>query len=78
VGDFADDACHREMDQWLGEIEEELEDSDRFPPTRRSRPLGPGSCPKCGADTILRNGSHGQFYGCSTFPKCKGSRNVAR
>lgn len=29
-------------------------------------------CPKCGADLRIRKGPRGQFWGCSTFPVCKG------
>jgi len=32
-------------------------------------------CPLCGADMVLREGYKGKFYGCSTFPKCKGTAN---
>ena len=35
---------------------------------------GLGECPKCGKLTIKRTGKFGVFYGCSGFPKCKGSR----
>jgi len=40
------------------------------------KPSGPGECPICGNATKLRNGKFGDFYGCGTFPQCKGSRNV--
>jgi len=38
-------------------------------------------CEKCGADMILRTASRGerkgqQFYGCSSFPKCKNSVSI--
>lgn len=33
-------------------------------------------CPECGAKMILRNGKFGEFYGCTKFPGCKGSRNL--
>lgn len=33
-------------------------------------------CPKCGAPLVKRTGPRGEFWGCSTFPKCKGTRNV--
>ena len=39
------------------------------------KPTGPGPCPKCNSDTVLRNGQHGKFWGCSQYPSCKGSRN---
>lgn len=29
-------------------------------------------CPKCGCPMIERQGKYGKFYGCSTYPKCKG------
>lgn len=31
-------------------------------------------CPKCKSGMVLRNGKHGKFYGCTRFPKCKGTR----
>jgi len=39
------------------------------------------SCPKCGAEMVLRTARKGQnagsqFWGCSDFPKCRGTRNV--
>jgi ssDNA-binding Zn-finger/Zn-ribbon topoisomerase 1 len=36
---------------------------------------GEGPCPHCGRDTILRQGPHGLFYGCTAFPKCSGTRH---
>ena len=36
------------------------------------------TCPRCGAKMVLRNGRYGQFYGCSKFPQCKGTRNYTR
>lgn len=31
-------------------------------------------CPFCGSELILRRGKYGQFWGCSTYPKCKFTR----
>lgn len=31
-------------------------------------------CPACGAWMVPRNGPHGEFMGCSKFPRCRGSR----
>ena len=28
-------------------------------------------CDKCGSKTVKRNSKYGQFWGCSSFPKCK-------
>jgi restriction system protein len=33
-------------------------------------------CPKCGSEIVLRSGNRGEFYGCSSFPKCRYSKNV--
>ena len=33
-------------------------------------------CPYCNSDMVLRNGSKGQFYGCSRFPRCRGTKNL--
>lgn len=31
-------------------------------------------CPFCGSDLVLRRGKYGQFWGCSTYPKCRFTR----
>lgn len=31
-------------------------------------------CPFCGRELVLRRGKYGQFWGCSTYPKCKFTR----
>lgn len=41
----------------------------------------PPSCPKCGGQMVLRETKKGQnvgkkFWGCSKFPKCRGTMNV--
>ena len=41
----------------------------------RTHACGPGKCPKCGSGTVKKVGRYGVFYGCTHFPKCKGSRN---
>jgi len=33
-------------------------------------------CPICGLPMVQRTGPRGQFLGCSTYPKCKGTRNI--
>jgi len=35
------------------------------------------SCPRCNSEMVLRNGRKGQFYGCTTFPRCRGARHFA-
>lgn len=31
-------------------------------------------CPRCDSKMVLRNGRNGKFYGCSKFPRCKGTK----
>jgi DNA topoisomerase I len=33
-------------------------------------------CPKCGAPMVKRHGPRGEFWGCSKYPECKGTRNI--
>jgi len=35
-------------------------------------------CPLCGADTELKVGQYGNFYGCLEYPKCNGSRKYLK
>lgn len=34
-------------------------------------------CPKCGSSMVSRAGKYGKFLGCSTYPRCKGTRPVS-
>jgi len=45
-------------------------------PTPKSPTGEPPECPLCGAPTKLRKSYRGQFYGCSTFPECRGTVNL--
>lgn len=33
-------------------------------------------CPKCGSEMVKRKGMYGEFYGCSNFPRCRGTRKI--
>lgn len=33
-------------------------------------------CPKCGGPMVRRKGKYGEFYGCSDFPRCRGTRRL--
>lgn len=42
---------------------------------------GPPSCPRCGASMLRKTARRGrnvggQFWGCSRYPRCKGTRNI--
>lgn len=34
-------------------------------------------CPRCGGTMVRRNGSGGAFWGCSGYPECKHTTNIA-
>jgi DNA topoisomerase-1 len=42
---------------------------------KKGTPIGE-SCPECGAELIERRGRFGKFIACSTYPKCRYTRNV--
>jgi len=47
------------------------------PVVPRPRTVVPGiACLRCGSPMALRVGKYGRFYGCSTFPRCKGTRKI--
>ena len=33
-------------------------------------------CPLCGSKMVVREGKYGQFFGCSLYPRCKGTRKI--
>jgi DNA topoisomerase-1 len=52
--------------------------SSRTVTTQKPGAIDPNAptCPKCGSPMVKRTGLRGEFWGCSTFPKCKGTRNL--
>ena len=70
MGDAADyyrGLCVDDDGDWRNEREERERE--------RSSHSGPGLCPECDGETILRGGMYGDFWGCKSFPECKGSRS---
>lgn len=37
---------------------------------------GTPTCPRCGSPMWLRSGRYGQFWGCSRYPGCRGTRRI--
>lgn len=35
------------------------------------------ACPSCGSAMVLRHSEYGEFWGCSDFPQCRGTRPLA-
>ncbi|MXN64627.1 hypothetical protein GR183_06895 [Stappia sp. GBMRC 2046] len=44
-------------------------------PPRASNIGGVPSCPRCGSSMRRRTGRYGRFWGCSQYPRCRGTRN---
>ncbi len=45
-------------------------------PPRVTTTPGTPTCPRCGSPMRRRSGRHGQFWGCSRYPGCKGTRKT--
>ncbi|MDO9535550.1 MAG: restriction endonuclease [Bacillota bacterium] len=40
-----------------------------------TKQISSNDCPNCGNQLVLRNGKRGSFWGCSSFPKCRFTRD---
>jgi hypothetical protein len=45
-------------------------------PRRVNTKSGTLTCPHCGSPMRRRSGRYGQFWGCSRYPGCRGTRNI--
>lgn len=45
-------------------------------PSRVIATSGTLTCPRCGSPMRRRSGRYGQFWGCSRYPGCKGTRKI--
>lgn len=43
---------------------------------KMTAPLESPKCPDCGSKMVSRKSQHGTFWGCSTYPQCKGTRDT--
>lgn len=62
---LADCTMNQKCYEELGKLLEE---------TRKTQP--DVLCPLCGAEMVKRKGKYGEFYGCSNFPGCRGTRKL--
>ncbi|MCD6287826.1 MAG: type I DNA topoisomerase [Candidatus Hydrogenedentes bacterium] len=49
-------------------LDQNGEKIERKPPEKTDK-----KCPKCGAFMVIRTSARGKFYGCSKYPKCRGT-----
>lgn len=45
-------------------------------PPRATGNTGIPTCPRCSSPMQRRSGRNGQFWGCSQYPRCRGTRNI--
>jgi DNA topoisomerase I len=53
-------------------------DKEGKPMPPKTKVVTPVKCEKCGSAMILRDSKRGPFLGCSSFPKCRATRQVAK
>ena len=47
-----------------------------YSPIRATTTLSVPNCPRCGSAMRQRSGRYGRFWGCSRYPRCRGTRNI--
>jgi len=53
-------------------------DKEGKPLPPKTKVVTPVKCEKCGSNMILRDSKRGPFLGCSAFPKCRATKQVAK
>jgi DNA topoisomerase-1 len=53
-------------------------DKEGKPLPPKTKIMTPVACEKCGSPMILRDSKRGPFLGCSSFPKCRATKQVAK
>ena len=63
----------------VGHVQSE---SNRVPTSQHTAEISSQACPKCGSELVTRTAKRGanagkQFIGCTSFPKCRYTKNEA-
>lgn len=68
--------CYEKLGALLGEQgQEKREQKDRGAAAGLRQSAPEEICPKCGSRLVKRTGIYGEFWGCSSFPRCRYTRN---
>lgn len=60
----------------IGALADESTDDARAAHLEEAQRVASGeACPWCGSELVERNGKYGPFMGCSSYPKCRYTRN---
>ena len=65
-----------ELKKNINLILDKREEETPKPPETFVESLGTPECPVCKGEMIKRKGSKGEFWGCSKYPNCKGTRQI--
>lgn len=66
---------HKKTASNYGNVCEIEVDKEVEPMASKTTPLEETLCPECGSKMLSRKGTYGVFWGCSTYPKCRGTRD---
>ncbi len=70
---------HAEVDKMAGRLEAAAavtaEEKQKHIATVKEKTAG-STCPFCGSQLVVRKGRYGDFWGCSTYPKCRFTRKI--
>ena len=72
--DEAKSEADRQLKEAKGEAERQLREAKSEAEKQQHIDDIKDKCPFCGSELVLRRGKYGQFWGCSTYPKCKFTR----
>lgn len=61
----------------LADLEERKERAAKYSKFRTEFLETTPDCPKCGGRMVNRKGPHGQFWGCSDYPRCRGTADFS-
>ena len=58
-------------------MEESIKSSSKLQNLLKSEPrTADCKCPECGSEMYIRKGPFGEFYGCSKYPRCRGTASI--
>lgn len=66
---------HKKIGSGYGNVTEVEVDDEVENVTTKQPLIEETLCPECGEKMISRKGAYGVFWGCSTYPKCSGTRD---
>lgn len=76
-GSIIDAATFEKLKASLASLSEGSTQTVRIQHVEEAQKVASGNvCPWCGSELVRRNGKYGPFMGCSSYPKCRFTRDV--